>query len=349
MQLWLSFLGTFQVTWAHTPLEFATDPARALLAYLAVEAHLGPRPTGACWARPHPRETLAALLWPDRPQATAYSNLRQTLSRLRKALQDVQTSPPPLLITPKMVQFHPAAGMIDVVRFEELRSICAAHDHPDLAGCPACGERLRQAVDLYRGEFLHGLYLEQSQPFEEWLLFKREQLHRQALEMLDTLTVHAERQSDYTQMARFATRQLALEPWREQAHRQLMWALAAGGQPEAALTQYGACCRILAEQVDAPPAAETTALYERIRAGGSLPRPEPATGPGELAVTIVVPPPAPASQDQKVSEAPIVPQLFGRQYELAQLVAWLAHERCQVVTVVGIGGVGKTTLAASAV
>src|SRR5215216_5714562 len=102
MQLRLSFLGTFQATWAHTPLEFATDSARALLAYLAVEAH----PEGTRHgARPHPREMLAALLWPDRPQATAYSNLRQTLARVRKALQDVQTSPPPLLITARTVQF----------------------------------------------------------------------------------------------------------------------------------------------------------------------------------------------------------------------------------------------------
>lgn len=347
MQLRLSFLGAFQATWAHTPLSFATDSARGLLAYLAVEAH----PEGAYHAaRPHSREMLAALLWPDRPQATAYSNLRQTLVRVRKALQDVQTSPAPLLITPKTVQFHQAVATIDVVRFEELRTICRAHDHVELAACPVCCDHLAQAVDLYQGEFLHGLYLEGSHPFEEWMLFKREQLHRQALEMLHTLTVAAERRADYAQMAHFATRQLALEAWREQAHRQLMWALAASGQPSAALAQYGACCRILAEQLDAKPAAETTALYERLRAGGSLQPTAPPAGREQLGQVAATPAPLVlAPTYPKLSDAPAAPMMFGRQNELAQLVAWLAHERCQVVAVLGIGGVGKTTLAARAV
>jgi WD40 repeat protein/DNA-binding SARP family transcriptional activator len=348
MQLRLSLLGPFQATWAHTALEFATDSARALLAYLAVEAH--PETGAHHEARVHRRETLAALLWPDRPQATAYSNLRQTLVLVRKALQDVQLSPSPLIVTAKTVQFHPAAALIDVVHMAELRSICAAHTHADLADCPDCYDRLSAAADLYRGEFLQGLYLERSQPFEEWLLFKREQVRRQTLEMLQTLTIAAERRAAYAQMAHFATRQLALEPWREQAHRQLMWALAADGQPGAALAQYGVCCRILAQQLDAQPAAETTALYEQIRSGIGVRRPAHATRQDDQAKIVAAPVTlAPLPLEPKLSEAPIVPTVFGRQHELAQLVAWLAHERCQVVALFGIGGVGKTTLAARAV
>src|SRR6186997_2825864 len=99
MQLSLTFLGTFHATWRQHPLEFATDSARALLAYLAVEGD-----------RPHLRGSLATLLWPERSQATAHANLRQTLARLRKALHQVESSPPPLLITPKTVQFQRAAA-----------------------------------------------------------------------------------------------------------------------------------------------------------------------------------------------------------------------------------------------
>jgi DNA-binding SARP family transcriptional activator len=157
-----------------------------------------------------------------------------------------------------------------------LLAACAAHPHPDVpasvsqtqvAGCPLCIDRLEKAAALYRGEFLQGLFLAGSQLFAEWALFKREQLHRQALEALHMLAACYEGKGAYEKAARFAERQLTLEPWREEAHRQLMGALARGGDRGAALAQYRACCRILADELGVKPAPETTALYERIRGG----------------------------------------------------------------------------------
>ena len=54
---------------------FGTNKARALLAYLAVEA-----------ARPHRRASLANMFWPESSQQKATHNLSQTLLRLRCAL-----------------------------------------------------------------------------------------------------------------------------------------------------------------------------------------------------------------------------------------------------------------------
>ena len=125
--------------------------------------------------------------------------------------------------------------------------------------------RLAQAVELYRGDFLAGFALPDSAAFEEWALIRREQLHQQALDALDTLATAHERRGDAAALCRYARRQLALEPWREQAHRQLMRGLALSGDRGAALAQYEACRRVLAAELGIEPEVETTALYEQIR------------------------------------------------------------------------------------
>ena len=63
----LSLLGTFQATLDGQPIAgFESNKVRALLAYLAVEA-----------GRPHARDELTGLLWPDQPDAAARANLRK--------------------------------------------------------------------------------------------------------------------------------------------------------------------------------------------------------------------------------------------------------------------------------
>ena len=76
--LQLTLLGAFQATLDGQPVVgFESNKVRALLAYLAVEAD-----------RPHPRATLAGLLWPERPDCDALANLRYALSNLRQAIGD---------------------------------------------------------------------------------------------------------------------------------------------------------------------------------------------------------------------------------------------------------------------
>src|ERR671916_68383 len=74
MPLSISLLGPPEVCLRGRGLRFGTKKALALLCYLAVEG------------KKYPRRKLAELLWPRSSERHARTDLRSTLSRLRKAL-----------------------------------------------------------------------------------------------------------------------------------------------------------------------------------------------------------------------------------------------------------------------
>ena len=104
---------------------------RALLCYLAVEAD-----------RPHSREVLAALLWPDYPEQEARNNLRYALYNLRQAIQDQQAEPPFLIIDHETIQFNSQSNYcLDVSHFTQLLRREKSQ--------PVNPENLREAIRLY--------------------------------------------------------------------------------------------------------------------------------------------------------------------------------------------------------
>ena len=284
----ISLLGTFDVALHGVPVtSLESDRGRALLSFLAVESD-----------RPHRREVLAALLWPDRPERTARHNLRQVLYNLRQAIEpptSERTLPADcryLLITSQDVQFAPASDhWLDVRAFASLLEGCPIHAAREnaylgrdvhtankaglversAADCPACMARLQEAVDLYREGFLAGLTLADSEAFESWRTLKEQQFRRQMTESLTRLAIYYERHGEYARSALNLQRQIALEPWREEAHRHRMRVLALGGQRSAALAQYRTCCQILEQESGSFPSQETTDTYVRIQSGNMSP------------------------------------------------------------------------------
>lgn len=315
MKLALAFLGTFHVTLDGQPVQFATARARALLAYLAVEAD-----------RPHRREALAALLWPHHTETASRQNLSQELVRLRRAIRD-RDETRYLHITSATVQFDSASADADVSRFQNLLTACATHQHENVEDCSTCLSRLREASAMYGGDFLGGFTLKDNEPFNEWVLYQREHLHRRAMEALEILVRHALDTADYTEAQVYAESQVMLEPWYEEGHRHLMHALAAMGHRSAALACYETCRRVLAAELGVEPSTETRAVYERIRdtAFGSSVHQMPT----------------------RVLPAPLTP-FIGRQRELTEIGARLGQPGVRVLTLLGIGGMGKTRLAIEA-
>lgn len=271
---------------------FISAKAPALLAYLI------------CNPGPHGREALAGLLWGEMPEADARNNLRQTLSNLRKKVGDH------LLITRAHVEFDfTAPYWLDVERFEAWTKQSAdAH-------------ALQEAVSLYRGDFLAGLSPRHAPSFEEWMLAQRARYRELALWALQRLLDEHLRTRELGQAMDTATRLLALDPWREEAHRQLMRALAYSGQRTAALAQFERCRRLLRDELGVTPSVETVRLYERIRALGDA-----------------------SSSNLPSASTPF----FGRERELARIRSWAIAQDTRLLTIVGPGGVGKSRLALTA-
>lgn len=254
----IGLMGAFDVSLDGEPVTwFQSDKVRALLAFVAVESHTR-----------HTRHALAGLLWPNVPEARALHSLSQAVSNLRSVLKDHATTPPSLVVTPHTIQFNCASDCwLDVEEFGRLLRRGTGRAGPSVPSPSPDIEALHQAVGLYRGPFLYDLSLVDGIGFEEWTLVQRERLQRLLMDALYLLASVHEARGELEEALRCARRQVELEPWREEAHVQVMRLLARNGRRSEALAQYGLCRRLLASELDVEPAAETTRLYEQIRDG----------------------------------------------------------------------------------
>jgi predicted ATPase/DNA-binding SARP family transcriptional activator len=304
---------------------FRSSKAQALLYYLVVTR------------RPHTRPTLAGLFWGDQPEDAARTSLSKCLSNLRDLVGGA------ILIDRQTAAFNRHQPYhLDTEGF--LAGIAQPPTLETLATWQA-------ALALYRGDFLEGFYVREAPDFEQWVLVQRAHYREAVLQGLHTLAHWHEQQGDLAQAISYTRRLLTLEPWHEEAHRQLMMLLARSGQRAAALVQFEVCQRILDEELAVEPAAETVALLEAIRSGKF----DKVTGTQRVPENDKVNAmqdrhPVTLSPLHPVSSAlPIPPTpLIGRERELGELAELIGNPQCRLITITGPGGVGKTRLALAA-
>ncbi|MCP4359645.1 MAG: tetratricopeptide repeat protein [Chloroflexi bacterium] len=309
----IRLLGSPQLILNGKPINSLPAKAQALLCYLAVTR------------QQFPREYLAELLWSDekmRPQKKL-SNLRGAggLNGLTKCGLDKF-----LVIRRHSLAFLTESDYwLDVAEFE---SILQTSD-PTLP-------QLQKAADLYQGEFVTGLSVRHAAGFEEWVQVYRERLRHLILNALYMLTVHYKQNRHYTAGVSSVTRLLALEPYFEEAHRELMLLLALTGQVSEACTHYEQYWDMLdAEGLEPEP--ETKSLYQKLLRNEIEPD-EVALPPLESSSPQWTPPPFQAPSQTR--------HFIGRQQILTELEERLQQSpRTAVQALVGMGGVGKSALA----
>ncbi len=249
------------------PLEVrALGPLQVLVNNVAVES--------GAWGSSRPRELLVYLLlhpdgatkeqvglalWPDASTAQLRNSFHVTMYRLRKALGE--SADDWVVLANDRYTVNPArlAGF-DVARFEHeaARARLALDERADGAD-----QQMERVLTLYRGDFLDG------EPVGDWPRAHRARLQRTYVESLTALgRAHEQAQRDERAVDAYA-RALTREPLDEHVTGALMRAYARRGEHAQALRVFQRFAERLRHDLRVEPAEQTSALAERIRAGGT--------------------------------------------------------------------------------
>lgn len=259
------------------------------------------------YERPVEREWLAGTLWPDVDQEQGFASLRPVLSQLRAALGDQGYR----IRSPDRhtLMLDLEGAKADICEFDEAVASERAAD-------------LQRAVALYRGPLLEGCN-------EEWVFQERDVREGACLRALRQLAEVATKRGDPATAADLYRRAAGIDPLSDAPRRGLMETLAASGDVNAALQCYREFAHLLGSEVGTAPDEATTELYARLRADLRKPR---GNVPTENR-------PTPNNLTEPITA------LVGREDERLDVATKLRRSR--LVTLMGVGGIGKTRLANS--
>ncbi|MGE5585486.1 MAG: BTAD domain-containing putative transcriptional regulator [Bacillota bacterium] len=251
----IQMLGGFRVTRGEQVLTDGVGKVirvRSLLKYLVANADR--------WV---PRDEILEVLWADKSPEDAVNNFNVTLHALRRLLEPALergTASHYVRTQAGSYRFIPPGGYIlDVEEFEGLCEEARALDSSgrsteSIAVC-------RAAAEKYAGDFLPG------DVYEAWTASRREALRQSFVRVLLRLSSLLLERNLLAEAAARARQAIKADPWREDAHRLLMTALARAGQRAKALQHFYSMEEAFMAEFGVGPEEDTVRLFEKISAG----------------------------------------------------------------------------------
>jgi DNA-binding SARP family transcriptional activator len=243
-------LGRFSVQLNGTPLSLSQTRHQRPLEMLQALIAFGGRDVHA--------EILSQALWPDADGDDAQNSFDVTLHRLRRVfgIKDVIT------LRDRRVSLNNQLAWVDAWTFERLvnhgeRLLSRAQDPVISQQLARCGERL---LNLYNGAFL------EREAARYWVLTLRERLRSKLLRhLLDTGRVW-EQAGDWETAIRLYHKGLEVDPLTEALYQRLMVCYRDTQRRAEGLATFHQCRKLLAEQLQIPPAQQTLEIFASIKA-----------------------------------------------------------------------------------
>ncbi|WP_282702347.1 BTAD domain-containing putative transcriptional regulator [Streptomyces sp. CC219B] len=265
-------------------------------------------------------DRLMSRLWGDRPPKEARNTLQNYVLRLRRVL-DCPADGTPVVTHPRGYVIKVDPDTLDLHRFTALtlQGRTALKD----GRAASAAQALCEALALWRGEPLSDLPADLLDDFVPALNERR----LAALELRIDADLALGRSADVLPELRAL---IGAHPLRERFWAQRMLALARCERQGEALECYREVARLLADELGVAPGAELRRLHQRLLAAA----PDLGETPDRAA----------AARPRGAGNLPSEMTTFiGRTAQLAEVRALLTPAR--VVTLTGVGGVGKTRLA----
>lgn len=257
----------------------------------------------------HSRVTLAKLLWPEASEKTARANLTSELSHCRKHLGQL----PALVIERSHLCLLSAHCQVDVLALNEAYQQAKQHNSAE------CFERLAQLLEQRTGEFLADFEVKSSERFDEWVSDVRQQLLIQRVEALKLLLTYYSSCANWSRLAAVAHLLLRIDPWQEPANLCLIQALVEQDQLSDARRHYQHFCELLVKELQTSPSEQMQKQVNQWLTQQQTPKSFSTNLP----------------EHDKI--------FIGREAEIRELQQLVASER--LVSLLGLGGVGKSNLA----
>ncbi|MER7704512.1 BTAD domain-containing putative transcriptional regulator [Kitasatospora sp. NPDC097605] len=307
-----------------------SDKRRRLLAALALDV-----------GRPLSHQLLANRLWDEEPPPSAVASIYSHVSRLKGQLRKAATDEglgrsrdtPTIESRSHTYALHADRQLIDWWRFVDLSRHARqlAENGEDIQARTVLG----RAEEIWRGEPLAGLPGSWAQSTRATMADQRLATTLLRIEIDLRLGRYGETVPELTALREE-------RPTDERVAAHLLVALHGAGRQAEALTVYPTVARRLRADLGTGPGEALVRLHERMLAGGPLTEPAGRAG--------ATPRPSPAPRAGGPASAPAGRRLIGRRTDLRRLLGSPeeAVEQGGVVTVsaiLGMAGVGKTTLA----
>ena len=182
----------------------------------------------------------------------------------------------------------------------------------------------QEATNLYKNSFFAKHSFRDLPTYSAWIDLERDSLEQAYRLALSKQLERFEQQSHFEQAADLSAKLLALDELDETALQIHLRHLALAGQKDAALKRFASFSKLLSEDLDSEPLQETLELIEQVKQDHRI----------DLKTAKEIKHNLPSQSTR----------FIGRKAELAELSKQLSQPECRLLSLIGLGGAGKSRL-----